>query len=69
MKEVCKPCCYISIPAPPGATGVTLTLIKMRPDFEQKAAVWGIVLLPAHLCFMLMPEEADGSEVHIVLHL
>ena len=68
-EEVFKSWCYISIPSPPSATGVTLPLIKMRPDFEHKAAAWGILPLPAHLCFTLMPEEADGSEVHVVPHL
>lgn len=64
-EEVFKSWCYIIIPSHPGATGVALALIKMRPDFEHKAAARGILWLPAHLCFTLMPEEADGSEVHV----
>lgn len=68
-EEVSKSRCYSSIPSPPGATGVTLALIKMRPDFEHKAAARGILPLPAHLCFTLMLEEADGSEVYVVPHL
>lgn len=68
-EEVFKSWCYISFPSSPGATGVTLALIKTRADFEHKAAARGILLLPARLCFLLMPEEADGSEVHVIPHL
>lgn len=64
--EVFTSWCYSSIPCLPSATGVTPALIKMRPDFEHKAAAQGILALPAQLCFTLLLEEADGSEVHVV---
>lgn len=64
--EVFKSWRYSSIPCLPSATGVTLALIKTRPDLEHKAAARGILALPAQLCFTLLLEEADGSEVHVI---
>lgn len=36
--------CWLSLPIPPGAAGATLPVMETRPDFEQKAAAWGILL-------------------------
>lgn len=54
--------------ASPGAAAVSLAVIKVRADFERDAAAWGVSPLPAPPAAP-RPEEAGGSEAHVVSQL